>query len=52
MNKYISPTIEIQKLHSADVITLSALFQIGKLEGVDDEESKTAIYNAGNWISP
>jgi hypothetical protein len=52
MSKYVSPKIEILNIHTADVITLSLLFQIGKLEGIDDEESKTAIYNAEQWIAP
>ena len=53
MSKYISPIIEIKELHSADVITLSVLFSIGQLDGVDEnEESKTAIYNAQHWINP
>ena len=47
MNKYISPEIEIQNLNSADVITssLSQAITYGTLEGVDDENSKSAIFN-------
>lgn len=52
MNKYISPEIEIQNLHSADVITSSSEPIIyGALEGVDDENSKSAIFNAEHWIT-
>lgn len=51
MNKYVSPEIEIQNLHSADVITSSGGVTYGQLEGVDDENSKTAIFNAEHWIT-
>ena len=51
MNKYESPKIEIVELHTADVITSSGV-TIGQLEGVDGENSKTAIYNAWYWITP
>lgn len=50
MNKYISPKIEIQELHSADVITSSVGVTYGALEGVDNGESKTAIFNANFWF--
>ena len=52
MNKYISPEIEIQNLHSADVITSSTAQAItyGAIEGVDDENSKSAIFNVSFWL--
>ena len=50
MNKYISPEIEIQNLHSADVITSSGAVTVGQLEGVDNTESKTAIFNVSFWL--
>ena len=50
MNKYISPEIEIQNLHSADVITVSGGITYGQLEGVDTEKSKTAIFNVSFWL--
>ncbi len=50
MNKYISPEIEIQNLHSADVITSSGGVTYGQLDGVDDENSKSAIFNVSFWI--
>lgn len=50
MNKYISPTIEIQNLHSADVITSSGGVTYGQLDGVDDENSKSAIFNVSFWL--
>ena len=50
MNKYVSPEIEIQNLHSADVITSSGGVTYGQLEGVDNAESKTAIFNVSFWL--
>lgn len=50
MNKYISPTIEIQNLHSADVITSSGAVTYGQLEGVDTEDSKSAIFSVNFWL--
>ena len=50
MNKYVSPEIEIQNLHSADVITSSGGVTYGQLEGVDTEDSKSAIFNVSFWI--
>lgn len=51
MNKYIQPTIEIHKLHSADVITVSSGVTYGNLKGVDTEESKTAIFDVNYWFT-
>ncbi|MBQ4509359.1 MAG: hypothetical protein II984_01430 [Clostridia bacterium] len=51
MNKYFAPTIEIQKIHSADVITASGGVTIGELKGFDNGESKTAIFDAGFWFN-
>ena len=50
MSKYIKPEIEILQLESADVITVSSGVEIGELKGVDNENSKTAIFNAGFWL--
>ena len=52
MNKYVSPEIEIQDLHSEDVIMSSneAAVAYGALEGVDDENSKSAIFNVNFWL--
>ena len=50
MSKYIKPEIEILELESADVITASSGVEIGELKGVDDGNSKTAIFNAGFWM--
>ena len=50
MNKYVSPEIEIQNLHSADVITSSGGVTYGQLGGVDDENSKSAIFNVSFWM--
>ena len=53
MNKYITPTIEFLNIESADVIAASTgneAVTFGVLEGVDDEGSSTAIFNAGYWF--
>lgn len=52
MNKYVSPEIEIHDLHSADVITSSKETAVtyGALEGVDNENSKSAIFDASFWL--
>ena len=50
MNKYISPTIEVINLHTVDVITSSNGVKIGTLEGVDNAESKTAIFDVNHWF--
>lgn len=46
MNKYITPTIEYNIIESADVITTSGGVKIGTLEGVDTEDSVSAIFDA------
>ena len=51
MSKYISPIIEIEKVHSADVITSSvSAVTYGELKGVDNGESKTAIFDVNYWF--
>ena len=52
MNKYVSPEIEIQNLHCNDVILSSntAAITYGALEGVDNENSKSAIFDANHWM--
>ena len=52
MNKYVSPEIEIQMLQSDEVIMASeeAAITYGTLEGVDDENSKSAIFNVSFWL--
>lgn len=51
MNKYISPKIEIERIEVEDVITASGSgVTIAALEGVDSEESKSAIFNALFWF--
>ena len=52
MNKYVSPEIEILNVHSDDVIMASneAAVTYGALEGVDDENSKSAIFNVSFWL--
>ena len=50
MNKYITPTIEYIEIESSDVITASTGtqgYEIGALDGVDSEGSKSAIFDAG-----
>ena len=52
MNKYVSPEIEIQDLHSEDVIMSSRATALTyeTLEGVDDENSKSAVFNVNYWL--
>ncbi len=51
MNKYITPTIEIEEIQCTDVITASGGVTIGELEGVDNGNSKSAIFSASHWIN-
>ena len=51
MTKYIAPKIEILKAEAADVITVSGAVEVGELKGVDNENSKSAIFNAGFWLN-
>ena len=50
MIKYISPEIKIEQIEANDVILASNAVSIVALEGVDDGDSKTAIFNASHWI--
>ena len=51
MNKYISPKIEISKIEVEDVIATSGSgVTIAALNGVDSEDSKSAIFNALFWF--
>lgn len=51
MNKYITPTIEIKEIESDDVITTSGGVSIDRLDGIDTEDSKSAIFNPSFWLS-
>ncbi len=53
MNKYVSPEIEIQILQNDDEIMSSRETSItyDALEGVDDENSKSAIFNVRFWLN-
>lgn len=51
MNKYVTPEAEIEKIESADVITVSGGVSLEALEGVDTEDSKSAVFNASFWIN-
>lgn len=53
MNKYEPPVIEIDALDASDIITASGdnAVRIDKLEGFDEGESKSAIFDASFWIN-
>lgn len=51
MNKYVSPLIETEENYGADVISSSGGFRIGSLDGVDEGDSKSAIFDAGFWFN-
>lgn len=53
MNKYEPPVIEIDALDASDIITASgdSAVRIDKLEGFDEGESKSAIFDASFWIN-
>ncbi len=53
MNKYETPIIEIEALDIPDIITASVgnSVRIDKLEGFDEGDSKSAIFDASFWIN-
>ena len=53
MKKYETPIIEIDGFESHDVITASigASVKIDRLEGIDKEDEKSAIFDANFWIN-
>ena len=50
MIKYISPEIKIEQIEANDIILASNAVSIVALEGVDENGSKTAIFDASHWI--
>ena len=52
MKKYISPKIEISELDSESIMAVSGMEAVTftQLEGVDTEDSKSAIFNVNNWF--
>ena len=51
MKEYVSPTIKIEELESADVLLASGGVKVDELEGYDTEGSKSAIFDALYWLS-
>ena len=49
MNKYITPTIEVEAVESSDLILASG-YQVAELDGVDSNGSKSAVFNASHWF--
>ena len=49
MNKYITPTIEIEKLNAEDIMVASG-FSIARLVGVDNEGESSAIINVSQFF--
>ena len=52
MKKYISPKIEFSELDSESIMAVSGMEAVSysQLEGVDTEDSKSAIFNVNNWF--
>ena len=54
MNKYITPTMEILDFQSNDIVALSeeasALVVYESLPGVDEGDSKSAVFNVNLWM--
>ena len=52
MKKYISPKIEFSELDSESIMAVSGeeAVSYSQLEGVDTEDSKSAIFNVNNWF--
>ena len=54
MNKYVSPTIKIEEIEAADLITASRTetvgYEVKSLEGVDTGDEKTAVFDASKWF--
>lgn len=51
MKEYVSPTVNIEELESADVLLASGGVKYEELEGYDTEGSKSAIFDALYWLS-
>ena len=49
MKKYIAPTLEVTEVEVQDLILASG-YQIAELKGVDEEGSKSAIFNVSRWF--
>ena len=54
MNKYFSPTIQIEEVKSTDILLASGevapVVEVKALEGVDTGDSKTAIFDASRFF--
>ena len=53
MKKYITPTIEVVKIETNDIIAASSSQAVyyDQLDGVDKEGSTSAIFDAKYWLS-
>ena len=49
MKKYITPTLEVAEVEVQDLI-LASEYQITELVGVDQNGSKTAVFNANQFL--
>ena len=49
MKKYVTPTIETADIETSDLILASA-YQVMALEGVDENGSKSAVFDASLWF--
>ena len=50
MNKYFSPTIQIEETEGNDIILTSTGYEVKTLEGVDTGNDKSAVINASRWF--
>ena len=54
MNKYFSPTIQIETIKSTDILlesgTAAPVVEVKALEGVDTGDSKTAVFDASRFF--
>lgn len=53
MKKYITPTIEIVETKTNDIMSASSPQAVyyGQLEGVDTEDSTSAVFDVNYWLS-
>ena len=53
MKKYITPTIEVVKTETNDIITASSSQAVyyDQLDGVDKDGSISAIFDVNYWLS-
>lgn len=53
MKKYITPTIEVVKIETNDIITASSSQAVSydQLDGVDTDGSISAIFDVNYWLS-